>query len=415
MAVALVLWAAVPASDVAGGSLALLPWLLACLGMGLALAYNRLRVLCLMLVTATAFTVLHIDVGGWLRSGVLAAQTPLRFHAVSAWLPLLFAVHGMWPERGRRRRNLLLRGLATVGGLTVFVLLAAQQPQGMHDLLSNRHWPWLPVHWNALAQLPAAVFLLATAALGWQAWARPRPLHTAMLLSLLCLWWMLPRVFLHPALLPALSVAALTLMAAAMLQESFHMAFRDELTGLPGRRAFTEYLQRAGATYAVAMVDVDHFKQFNDTHGHDVGDDVLRLVAARLAQVGDGGRAFRHGGEEFVLVFLDRPARDCVQAVEALRQRIEDSRMQLRDRGTRCRDDERGRQRRGSGGRGAVVQVTVSVGLADHRAGGTPQQVIKAADQALYAAKGDGRNCVRVHGSERRMGAEPGRVQTASR
>jgi hypothetical protein len=137
-----------------------------------------------------------------------------------------------------------------------------------------------------LAQLPALLFLLATAALGWQAWRHPRPLHTAMLLALLCLWWMLPRVFLQPVLLPALSSAALLLMLGAMLQESFHMAFRDELTGLPGRRAFNETLQRARGTYSIAMVDVDHFKSFNDTHGHDTGDDVLRLVASRLA----GGR-----------------------------------------------------------------------------------------------------------------------------
>src|SRR5690606_33367398 len=148
-------------------------------------------------------------------------------------------------------------------------------------------------------------------------------------------------------------------------QEFLHMAFRDELTGLPGRRAFTEYLQRARGTYTLAMVDVDHFKAFNDTHGHDTGDDVLRLVAARLAKVGEGGRAFCYGGEEFVLVFLDLPASACMQAVDAVRQGVESSRMQLRDRGTRSRDDEAGRLRRGSGGSGAVVQVTVSIGVAD--------------------------------------------------
>ena len=257
----------------------------------------------------------------------------------------------------------------------------------MHDLLSSRHWAWIPADWNALAQLPALLFLLASAALGWQAWRHPRPLHTAMLLALLCLWWMLPRIFLQPVLLPALSSAALLLMLGAMLQESFHMAFRDELTGLPGRRAFNETLQRARGTYSIAMVDVDHFKSFNDTHGHDTGDDVLRLVGSRLARVGDGGRAFRYGGEEFAVVFLDRPAAACIEAVEALRQSIEDTRMQLRDRSTRSRDDEAGRQQRGRGGTGQVVQVTVSIGLADSRVDPRPTAVLKAADQALYMAR----------------------------
>ena len=298
--------------------------------------------------------------------------------------------------------------------LLVFLLLAAQQPQGMHDLLSNRHWRWIPADWNALAQLPALLFLLATAALGWQAWRHPRPLHTAMLLALLCLWWMLPRVFLQPVLLPALSSAALLLMLGAMLQESFHMAFRDELTGLPGRRAFNETLQRARGTYSIAMVDVDHFKSFNDTHGHDTGDDVLRLVASRLARVGGGGRAFRYGGEEFAVVFLDRPAEACVDAVEALRQRI-DTRMQLRDRSTRSRDDETGRQQRGRGGNGQVVQVTVSIGLADSDVDRRPMAVVKAADQALYVARtGAATRC----GHTADSAAWPcvaGRIQTASR
>ncbi|HHA2504830.1 TPA: diguanylate cyclase [Stenotrophomonas maltophilia] len=406
--VAVVLWAAVGNEDVASPAQRILPWLLACLGAGLALLYHQVRTLCLLLVVAVMFALLHQDVGGYLHSGHVTALTPLRFHAISAWLPLLFAGLALWPERGRRRRDLLLRGVASGTALLIFLLLATQQPRGMHDLLSNRHWSWIPADWNALAQLPALLFLLATAALGWQAWRHPRPLHTAMLLALLCLWWMLPRVFLQPVLLPALASAALLLMLGAMLQESFHMAFRDELTGLPGRRAFNETLQRARGTYSIAMVDVDHFKSFNDTHGHDTGDDVLRLVASRLGRVGDGGRAFRYGGEEFAVVFLDRPAAACVDAVEALRQTIEDTRMQLRDRSTRSRDDETGRRQRGRGGSGQTVQVTVSIGLADSRVDERPAAVIKAADQALYAAKDGGRNQVRAHAGQRVLAARGG-------
>jgi len=406
--VALVLWTTLGNEDVGRTGQRVLPWLLACLGSGLALMYNQVRTLCLLLLVAAVFTVLHPDLAHYLRLGYISPLTPLRFHAVSSWLPLLFAAHALWPERGRRRQDLLLRGIGSGALLAIFILLAVQQPQGMHDLLSNRHFAWIPSDWNALAQLPALLFLLATAALGWQAWQRPRPLHTAMLLALLCLWWMLPRIFLQPALLPALSVAALLLMLGATLQESFHMAFRDELTGLPGRRAFNETLQRAAGTYSIAMVDVDHFKKFNDTHGHDTGDDVLKLVASRLARVGDGGRAFRYGGEEFAVVFLDRPAPACVDAVEALRQSIEDSRMQLRDRSTRSRDDAAGQQQRGRGGTGQVVQVTVSIGLADSRVDARPSGVVKTADQALYAAKEEGRNRVCAHGGQRVLAVRGG-------
>src|SRR4029077_7824091 len=79
-------------------------------------------------------------------------------------------------------------------------------------------------------------------------------------------------------------------------------AFVDALTGLPNRRALDEALARLSGDYALAMVDVDHFKQFNDTHGHDAGDRVLRSVAQQLRAT-RGGQAFRYGGEEFCLLF----------------------------------------------------------------------------------------------------------------
>jgi len=136
---------------------------------------------------------------------------------------------------------------------------------------------------------------------------------------------------------------------------------------------------------------------------------VLRLVASRLGRVGDGGRAFRYGGEEFAVVFLGQPADACMDAVEALRQSIEDTRMQLRDRSTRSRDDDAGRQQRGRGGSGPVVQVTVSIGLADSLVDPRPAAVVKAADRALYAAKDGGRNQIRANAGQR------DEAQTASR
>ena len=81
------------------------------------------------------------------------------------------------------------------------------------------------------------------------------------------------------------------------------MAYDDELTGLPARRALNEALTRLRGVYTVAMVDIDHFKRFNDEHGHDVGDQLLRMVGARVGEVRGGGRAFRYGGEEFAVLF----------------------------------------------------------------------------------------------------------------
>src|SRR5207237_5805224 len=101
--------------------------------------------------------------------------------------------------------------------------------------------------------------------------------------------------------------AASAILGLSMIETSYFLAYNDELTGLPSRRAFNEAIARLENFYSIAVVDVDHFKNFNDQYGHDTGDQVLRLVAARLAGVSGGGQSFRCGGEEFVVFFLTKP------------------------------------------------------------------------------------------------------------
>ena len=126
------------------------------------------------------------------------------------------------------------------------------------------------------------------------------------------------------------SGAAGLVLVFAVLEHDYDVAYRDELTGLPGRRAFNRVMEQLGGAYAIAMCDVDHFKRFNDTYGHDAGDQVLRMVAAKLSQVGGDGRAFRYGGEEFLVVFRGRSAREAEPFVESLRRSIADAGFVLR-------------------------------------------------------------------------------------
>ena len=129
------------------------------------------------------------------------------------------------------------------------------------------------------------------------------------------------------------------MLAVGVLQDAFRLAFRDELTGLPNRRALNERLLALGERYVIAMVDVDHFKQFNDRWGHDVGDQVLKMVAAHLERVG-GGRGYRYGGEEFALVFGGRSVRDVMPHLEAVRAAIEQYALAIR-----CARPPEGRRR----------------------------------------------------------------------
>src|SRR5207253_10497288 len=115
----------------------------------------------------------------------------------------------------------------------------------------------------------------------------------------------------------------------------------DELTGLPGRRALNAALLKLGSRYTLAMVDIDHFKRLNDTHGHLVGDQVLRKVAAALARVTGGGHAFRYGGEEFAVIFPGCSVAETLPHLEGLRQSIGGSAFVVRTVGRPRRESKK--------------------------------------------------------------------------
>jgi PleD family two-component response regulator len=149
-----------------------------------------------------------------------------------------------------------------------------------------------------------------------------------------------------------------------------------------------------GGAYTLAMVDVDHFKRFNDTHGHDVGDQVLKLVAKHLAGTPGGGKAYRYGGEEFTLVYPGRVADEAFPHVEAVRAAVEKAGFSLRAWNRPRAKPPEGRRRK-KGKRAKKLSVTISAGLADSGGkGAEPEAVLKRADEALYRAKGAGRNRV---------------------
>jgi diguanylate cyclase (GGDEF)-like protein len=177
-----------------------------------------------------------------------------------------------------------------------------------------------------------------------------------------------------------------------LLFNSHDLAFLDELTGLPGRRALMNELKHCGKHYCIVMADIDHFKQFNDTHGHDTGDDVLRIVAQELAKVRGGGKAFRDGSEEFTLLFKRKNMEDAEPFIEHVRQSIEDYPLMVRDQQTRPKTQSK--RERNSQSPAIQVQVTVSFGIAQRLAEQQSEDVMKNSDQALYRAKEQGRNCI---------------------
>jgi diguanylate cyclase (GGDEF)-like protein len=184
------------------------------------------------------------------------------------------------------------------------------------------------------------------------------------------------------------------------------MAYLDELTQLPSRRALNEALLKLGDTYTIAMADVDHFKKFNDTYGHESGDQALRLVSSRLAHIAGGGKAYRYGGEEFALVFPGKLSEEVFVYLDRMRRIIEQSTFMVRGK------DRRKGKRAAARGAKKETNVTVSIGLASTNGDRLlPSEVLRMADQALYKAKAKGRNCVVTA----RVKKAPGSVQSGIR
>ena len=164
-------------------------------------------------------------------------------------------------------------------------------------------------------------------------------------------------------------------------------ALTDGLTALANRKAFdaeiarlSQRAQQDGRPFSMVMMDIDHFKVFNDTYGHPVGDDVLRLVARTLGQgVRSGDMAARYGGEEFAILLPDTELPAALALANALRATVESMSLVRRKGG-----DKLGR-------------VTLSGGVAEMARGDSPDTLVARADSALYVAKNRGRNRIEAH------------------
>lgn len=168
--------------------------------------------------------------------------------------------------------------------------------------------------------------------------------------------------------------------AVARIQD---LATRDELTGLVNRRHMQELMEqehrrcvRSGHTFCLAVVDLDHFRDVNERHGHAGGDEVLRTLAREMqAALRLSDILARWGGEQFVMMLSDSRAALARGGVERVRERVMGLRFQLD---------------------GGALAITVSAGLAEHHAGETVTQTLERAERALHDAKAQGRNRVMV-------------------
>jgi diguanylate cyclase (GGDEF)-like protein len=253
----------------------------------------------------------------------------------------------------------------------------------MSDWAPARYFDWTPQSQSVLI-----VSIVVTIAMMILCFLRPSP-HMFAGFGVLVMLISQMHFGDSSASLNIFSSAALLMCLYAVMQESWRMAYLDELTELPGRRALREKFQKLSGLYTVAMLDVDHFKKFNDSYGHDTGDAVLRMIAAKMNKVTGGGASYRYGGEEFSVVFTGKSASDAAPHLEALREAIANAPFVI-NRASRRKNEKNVKQNKNQS-----VTVTVSIGVADSNGDAdSPWDVLKLSDKALYRAKGKGRNCV---------------------
>lgn len=390
-------------------------------GLLLAWRFNSSRVLFSLLVLLLAHRAVNFFSAGQIQAGSLqvgSVHTGPGSTAVALaalLIPLNFIVFAAMRERG-----LTIAGIAPRFGLlflesVVFAVLCRPE-----NSPANSHPRAAPIPlWILLS------FAAATALFVRRFFQTRKPIEPGFV-------WSVAAVFLWLEFAPvgkmsdAYVATAALILAASLIETSYVLAYHDELTGIRGRRAFNESLLSLDQQYAIAIVDIDHFKKFNDTYGHDVGDQVLCMVAKKLSEVGGNGQAFRCGGEEFAIVFPNTSAKEAFEHLDSLRQIIEKSTFHVRGSDRRAEQAERARggksnlendlragttdrrKRRDSRPRlssGSKLRqnepdhlsVTVSIGVSEpstrYR---QPDQVIQSADQALYRAKHKGRNRVEL-------------------
>lgn len=365
------------------------PFICAVTGMLLSVHFHRGRPFTALLLV----TVYYYFHRSYLFDGISGMAEESLFAGLAGLIPFNLALLALMRERGvfsivGRIRLLFIAGQAAIVWLAFKNYFDFWKPLLSYRLAGISMFDGLPLTQPLL--LISLVAMLTVAILSIK---RQAPIESGLLGATMALLITMLK-FADQDVPPVFCTVAALIITVSILQDSYNMAFRDDLTGIPSRRALNESLHGVGRRYVIAMLDVDHFKRFNDTYGHDVGDQVLKMVAKKIHAVGGGGKAYRYGGEEFTVLFSGRKMADALPHLENIRKNIEEYRLTIRS-DDRPKDTKQGEGKRGSRSGSTDVSVTISIGVAESGEGqSSSAAVIKAADKALYRAKSKGRNQV---------------------
>lgn len=369
-----------------------MPYILFAVVAALSLYYNRAR----LFTAALSLLLIYYLIQTQLQTTLTEQNALLVYSLVSVFHPVSLLALLLVSERGLLNRYGLYLQSTLALAIFLAVFLGHYYSAPVMMIINN----WLPIKpmSGLILSLPASTcYLFAMVVALYRLIIRNDDF--ALMIFSIALFSFVTLALLNLPNISAVMLSAVAIsLIIAIMATSYDMAYRDDLTGLLGRRALNDRMRGLAGQYVMAMMDVDHFKKFNDTHGHDIGDEVLKMVAKQIGAVAGGGTAYRYGGEEFCVVFAGKDIEDAQPVLEDVRRNIEHYQMKVRDNRRRPKSKETAEQRRGRRAKNRndiTVSVTISIGIAESgNKQDIAESVLKAADKALYKAKNKGRNCL---------------------
>jgi len=361
-----------------------LPYFIFIIGLVLCWLFYNSREFNLLLILGASFWSLQ----NYLWDAALSTtQKIILFDLLCVFIPVNFAIFNFLKERGILNQHGIKRLSYVAIQIAFITWLVVSNKSNISNLLDVQIYP----SYTSVIKQPALIIMVLSLFVLITDWViRGSQLRYAWILILAAIMLALHHVN-DKQITTVYFILAGIITISAIIIHSYNLAYKDELTQLPSRRALKQKLESLGKTYAIAMADVDHFKKLNDTYGHDVGDDVLKMLAVHLSEIEGGGKAYRYGGEEFAIVFPEKNAKSAAVYLEGLRVKIDSTPFVIRHKKRPRKKPDKSKTVSSE----KQLNVTISIGVADKQERHIlPQDVMKSADKALYKAKKGGRNKV---------------------
>ncbi len=367
-----------------------LPYVIFFIGMVVSWIFHHSREFNLFLL----FTIIYISLNNYIWVPESKVDFEFAHLLVVSLIPINYLLNFLLQERGILNQYGIRRFVILAAQLYFIAWILEHPVPEIKNFLMLSYFEHNIFKLTSITQPLIAALIITGLIIFYRLLKKPSTLVSGIFSSFLAITAAV-HFYQQPQLAIIFTILAGMLIIITITTNAYSLAYLDELTNLPSRRAMVQSISTLGKNYCIGMVDVDHFKKFNDTYGHDIGDQVLKKLASQLRQV-RGGKAFRYGGEEFVVVFANKDLHEARLFCQELCENVATNPFVLRSK-KRPKTKQQEADPNYKQNEDKLLRITISIGLSertdDHV---TSEEVIKQADNALYIAKKKGRNQVAV-------------------